>query len=265
MSSAFTCWQNFICKWHCSDISSYLVVSYEETEASICTGGLQEEIFRFRTICKIKKNLEKNEQEGSSKHQAKPRHLRTLQASVRCPAISISWEFLLLVDCHHHCCQSLRWQFPLFCASQPSFQLLLGCTIFHYTPKKEAEAGISACWCTLEEGAGPSACRGERPSFREPCPRLECPQGGAGQAIAGYVKHGVDGRGMVAASPVRPLAFSRAPKTVQGRRTPLTLLHSGVKPAWIPLLVFVHIRSPPPRPKYDPQQVVAGTKNITEC
>ena len=130
---------------------------------------------------------------------------------------------------------SLRWQFPLFCASQPSFQLLLGCTIFHYTPKKEAEAGISACWCTLEEGAGPSACRGERPSFREPCPRLECPQGGAGQAIAGYVKHGVDGRGMVAASPVRPLAFSRAPKTVQGRRTPLTLLHSGVKPAWIPL------------------------------
>ena len=41
--------------------------------------------------------------------------------------------------------------------------------------------------------------------------------------------------GMVAASPVRPLAFSRAPKTVQGRRTPLTLLHSGVKPAWIPL------------------------------
>ena len=70
--------------------------------------------------------------------------------------------------------------------------------------------------------------------------------------------------GMVAASPVRPLAFSRAPKTVQGRRTPLTLLHSGVKPAWIPLLVFVHIRSPPPRPKYDPQQVVAGTKNITD-
>ena len=41
--------------------------------------------------------------------------------------------------------------------------------------------------------------------------------------------------GMVAASSVRPLAFSRAPKTVQGRRTPLTLLHSGVKPAWIPL------------------------------
>ena len=101
--------------------------------------------------------------------------------------------------------------------------------------EKKTEAGISACWCTLEEGAGPSACRGERPSFREPCPRLECPQGGAGRAIAGYVKHGVDGRGMVAASPVRPLAFSRAPKTVQGRRTPLTLLHSGVKPAWIPL------------------------------
>ena len=68
--------------------------------------------------------------------------------------------------------------------------------------------------------------------------------------------------GMVAASLVRPLAFSRAPKTVQGRRTPLTLLHSGVKPAWIPLLVFVHIRSPPPRPKYDPQHVVA--ENITD-
>ena len=68
--------------------------------------------------------------------------------------------------------------------------------------------------------------------------------------------------GMVAASSVRPLAFSRAPKTVQGRRTPLTLLHSGVKPAWIPLLVFVHIRSPPPRPKYDPQHVVV--ENITD-
>ena len=68
--------------------------------------------------------------------------------------------------------------------------------------------------------------------------------------------------GMVAASSVRPLAFSRAPKTVQGRRTPLTLLHSGVKPAWIPLLVFVHIRAPPPRPKYDPQHVVA--ENITD-
>ena len=172
-------------------------------------------MFRFRTTCKIIKNLEKNEQERSSKHQAEPQHLRTLQASVRCPAISIFWEFLLLVDCHHHCCQSLRWQIPLFCASpQPSFQLLLGCTIFHYTPKKEA--GISVCWCTLEEGAGPSACRGERPSFREPCPRLECPQGGAGQAIAGYVKHGVDGGGWSPRAQCDLWHFQEPPKLCKG-------------------------------------------------
>ena len=137
MSSAFTCWQNFICKWHCSDISSYLVVSYEETEASICTGGLQEEIFRFRTICKIKKNLEKNEQEGSSKHQAKPRHLRTLQASVRCPAISISWEFLLLVDCHHHCWRAWGGSFPYFVPHSQAFSFCWAAQYSTTLPKKK--------------------------------------------------------------------------------------------------------------------------------
>ena len=90
------------------------------------------------------------------------------------------WESFLLFRVPSSLPASLRWppaNFPCLCFFQPSFELLLT-----HDPKR------IRCRCGMQEVCGPSA--GFTASAHRFARLPGMPRGGAGAAIAGYVKHG---------------------------------------------------------------------------
>ena len=129
------------------------------------------------------------------------------------------WESYLLFRVPSSLPASLRWppaNFPFCAFFQPSFELLLT-----HDPKR------IRCRCGMQEVCGPSA--GFTASAHRFARLPGMPRGGAGAAIAGYVKHGwwEERRGWdKGVGWTRPLAFwvcgkhQPRPKTVQGGGAP---------------------------------------------